>query len=91
MDGPNRRRWSSVSSGFVRWLMDTGSITTRAPGLVASSRSVWNARRPALPDWLMPVEAAFVRFREQGVIAEIDAARAWVRQHLTAIDAALVV
>lgn len=36
-------------------------------------------------------EPAFVRFREQGVIAEIDAARAWVRQHLTAIDAALVV
>ncbi|MGI8404489.1 MAG: phosphotransferase enzyme family protein [Thermomicrobiales bacterium] len=33
-------------------------------------------------------EPAFVRFREQGVIAEIDAARTWVLQHLTEIDAA---
>ena len=36
-------------------------------------------------------EPAFVRFRERGVIAEIDAARTWVLQHLTEIDAALLV
>lgn len=35
-------------------------------------------------------EPPFVRLRDQGVIAEIDAARTWVRQHTSAIDAALM-
>jgi hypothetical protein len=32
-------------------------------------------------------EPAFIRFREQGVVAEIAAARRWVLRHVDEIDA----